>query len=186
MYNSRPVNEALGKDPFHPGVPLGAFLTTVAEFEIEYHQFLDAEGKLREPAPALAHDSAELIKMYRLMTLVRAFDTKAGALTYRLSDHTTADDASRYRPAGPLDAAWKKEPLHRIRTLLTKTGAWDERQENELQADCARQIEAAVDHYLSAPKPTTDAMFDSVFARPTRSLLEQREMVRRCANKHGR
>ncbi len=62
MYNSRPVNEALGTDPLHPGVPLGAFLTTVAEFEIEYHQFLDAEGKLREPAPALAHDSAELIE----------------------------------------------------------------------------------------------------------------------------
>jgi 2-oxoisovalerate dehydrogenase E1 component alpha subunit len=112
--------------------------------------------------------------------------TVVEALTYRLGDHTTADDASRYRPAGQLEAAWKKEPLHRIRTLLTKTGAWDERQENELQADCARRIEAAVDHYLSAPKPTTDAMFDNVFAKPTRNLLEQREMARRYANKQGR
>ena len=52
-------------------------MTTVAEFQIEYHQFLDAEGNLREPAPALARDSAELLKMYRMMTLVRMFDTKA-------------------------------------------------------------------------------------------------------------
>src|SRR6267142_1118511 len=56
---------------------LGAFLTTVAQFEIKHHQFLDAAGSLREPAPALARDSAELIKMYRLMTLVRTFDAKA-------------------------------------------------------------------------------------------------------------
>jgi hypothetical protein len=28
-------------------------------------------------------------------------------------------------------------------------------------------------------------MFDSLFAKPTRNLLEQREMARRYANKHG-
>jgi hypothetical protein len=36
MYNPRPVNEALGKDP---GLPFGGILTTVAEFKIEYHPF---------------------------------------------------------------------------------------------------------------------------------------------------
>jgi len=54
-----------------------------------------------------------------------------------------------------------------------------------LQADCARQIEAAVDQYLSAPKPNTDAMFNSLFAEPTPALVEQRETARRYANKHG-
>jgi 2-oxoisovalerate dehydrogenase E1 component alpha subunit len=360
----------------------GGVLTTVAEFEIKYHQFLDAEGNLREPAPALARNSAELIKMYRLMTLVRAFDSKAvnlqrtgklgtyasclgheathigvgaamrpedvlapvyrefgtqiwrgvklseiliywggdergcdfsvprqdfpwcipiasqmlhgagvamafkirgearcsvtyigdggtsegafyeginlagaralpavfvvvnngwaisvpiesqtatrtlaqkaiaagipgvqvdgndviavrhvveealerarggagptviEALTYRLSDYTTADDASRYRPAGEVSDAWQREPLLRIRAFLRKTGAWDDRQEDELKSECARQVEAAVDQYLSAPKPSTDAMFDHLFARPTRSLLQQREVARRYANKH--
>src|SRR3569833_877097 len=52
----------------------------VAVFVFVFYQFLDAEGKLREPAPVLALDSAELIKMYRLMTLVRAFDSKAANL----------------------------------------------------------------------------------------------------------
>jgi 2-oxoisovalerate dehydrogenase E1 component alpha subunit len=365
-----------------PGMPFGGILTTVAEFEIKYHQFLDAAGNLREAAPALARDSAELIKMYRLMTLVRAFDTKAvnlqrtgklgtyasclgheathvavgaamrpedvlapvyreigtqiwrgvklseiltywggdergcdfsvprqdfpwcipiasqmlhgagvamafkirgearcsvtyigdggtsegafyeginlagaralpavfvvvnnrwaisvpiesqtatrtlaqkaiaagipgvqvdgndviavrhvvgqalerarsgggptliEALTYRLSDHTTADDASRYRPPGELDEAWQREPLLRIRAFLEKTGVWSERQEKELLADCTAQIEAAVDQYLSGPKPSTDVMFDSLFAKPTGNLLEQREVARRYAQKH--
>jgi 2-oxoisovalerate dehydrogenase E1 component alpha subunit len=57
--------------------------------------------------------------------------------------------------------------------------------EKALQSDCARQIEAAVDQYLSAAKPTTDAMFDSLFAEPTPSLIEQREMARRYAGEHG-
>ena len=51
--------------------------TPVAAFKVEYHQFLDAKGNLKEPAPPAARDTDELIKMYRLMTLVRAFDTKA-------------------------------------------------------------------------------------------------------------
>jgi pyruvate dehydrogenase E1 component alpha subunit len=358
-------------------------LTTVAQFEIKYCQYLDAQGNLREPAPALARDTADLIKMYRLMSLVRAFDTKAvnlqrtgklgtyasclgheathvgvgaamrqedvlapvyrefgtqlwrgvklseiliywggdergcdfsvprqdfpwcipiasqmlhgagvamafkirgeprcsvtyigdggtsegafyeginlagarclpavfvvvnnrwaisvpiesqtatrtlaqkaiaagipgvqvdgndviavrhvvaealdrarrgegptviEALTYRLSDHTTADDASRYRPAGEVQEAWQREPLLRLRAYLRKTGSWDDRQEDELKSDCARQIEAAVDQYLSAPKPSTDAMFEHVFAQPTKNLLQQRETARRYANQHA-
>ena len=55
------------------------------------------------------------------------------ALTYRLSDHTTADDASRYRPRAQLDEAWEKEPLLRIRKYLNRAGAWDDAQEKELQ-----------------------------------------------------
>ncbi len=111
--------------------------------------------------------------------------TVVEALTYRLSDHTTADDGSRYRSTAEVNDAWKREPLPRIRTYLEKTGAWNERLEAELKSDCAREIEAAVDRYLSAPAPSTDAMFDHVFAQPTKSLSQQREVARQYAGKHG-
>ena len=32
------------------------------------------------------------------------------ALSYRLSDHTTVDDASRYRSDEEVSARWKEEP----------------------------------------------------------------------------
>ena len=32
-------------------------------------------------------------------------------ITYRLSDHTTADDATRYRDSEEVDEAWKHEPI---------------------------------------------------------------------------
>jgi pyruvate dehydrogenase E1 component alpha subunit len=107
------------------------------------------------------------------------------ALTYRLSDHTTADDASRYRNPQEVATAWTREPLPRLRSYLTRLGVWDEAHETALKAECAREVEAAVDEYLSTPRPSTDEMFDHLFAHPPRSLLQQREQARRYSASHG-
>jgi pyruvate dehydrogenase E1 component alpha subunit len=109
------------------------------------------------------------------------------ALTYRLGDHTTADDASRYRHQSEVKEAWGKEPLLRLRLHLTNLRVWDDARETALKAECAREVEAAVDEYLSAPKPTTDEMFDNLFANPPKGLAEQREVARRYAGtaQHG-
>ena len=103
------------------------------------------------------------------------------ALTYRLSDHTTSDDASRYRSAEEVQAAWQKEPLLRLRRYLTQQGAWDDGREAALKAECTHEVEAAVDAYLGTARPSTDAMFDHLFATPTKALIEQREIARRYA-----
>ena len=103
------------------------------------------------------------------------------ALTYRLSDHTTADDASRYRREKEVKEAWRTEPLLRLRALLTKGGHWDEKREEALKADCAREVDAAVEEYLNTPKQHTDSMFNFLFARLPKSLIQQREQARRYA-----
>jgi len=103
------------------------------------------------------------------------------ALTYRLSDHTTADDASRYRGAEEVQGAWAREPLVRLREFLIKAGFWDADRERGLLLDCARQVEAAVAEYLATPKQSSDAMFEYLFAKPPAQLLEQRETARRYA-----
>ena len=107
--------------------------------------------------------------------------TVVEALTYRLSDHTTADDATRYRPAGELEAAWQREPLLRLRRYLQTQGHWDEAQEADLRAACSAQIEAAVAGYTSLPAPVSDDMFTHLFARPTVELAEQQATARRFA-----
>jgi pyruvate dehydrogenase E1 component alpha subunit len=105
------------------------------------------------------------------------------ALTYRLSDHTTADDASRYRPAAELEAAWKLEPLLRLRQYLTAAGAWNETQEAALHQDCAVEIDAAVSTYLHSVKSSTDTMFDYLFETRPAHLDEQRATARKYAAK---
>lgn len=104
------------------------------------------------------------------------------ALTYRLSDHTTADDASRYRPQIDVEAAWKVEPLLRIREYLRRIGAWDEARECALLQACATEVDAAVEQYLRSPKPSTDAMFDYLFADLPAHLAEQRDTARKYAS----
>ncbi len=47
-------------------------------------------------------------------------------VTYRLGDHTTADDARRYRDDAEVKAAWERDPVTRLRTWLTAQGAWSE------------------------------------------------------------
>jgi 2-oxoisovalerate dehydrogenase E1 component alpha subunit len=105
------------------------------------------------------------------------------AITYRLGDHTTADDASRYRDASEVKDAWGKEPLQRLRAYLTKQNEWDGAREDELKAECAHKVEAAVDEYLSAPAPSTDAMFDYLFASAPKGVREQRELARHYAGR---
>jgi pyruvate dehydrogenase E1 component alpha subunit len=103
------------------------------------------------------------------------------AITYRLSDHTTADDASRYRSAQEVKDAWVREPIKRSRALLERLNLWDEQKEATLKAECTQQVEAAVQEFLSTAKQSTDTMFDYLFADPPQNLKAQKEMARRYA-----
>jgi pyruvate dehydrogenase E1 component alpha subunit len=105
------------------------------------------------------------------------------ALTYRLSDHTTADDASRYRSAHEVKEAWALEPLIRMRQYLRNSGAWTEAEEQALLKDCTREVDAAVNEYLNTPKQSTDAMFDTLFAELPLHLREQRAIARKYGTK---
>jgi pyruvate dehydrogenase E1 component alpha subunit len=101
------------------------------------------------------------------------------ALTYRLSDHTTADDASRYRCAQEVKDAWQLEPLLRLREYLSRARVWDADQERAWLEECALKVDAAVAEYAARPKPSTDAMFDHLFASLPGHLHEQRLTARK-------
>jgi 2-oxoisovalerate dehydrogenase E1 component alpha subunit len=103
------------------------------------------------------------------------------ALTYRLSDHTTSDDATRYRSAAEVEAAQRIEPLVRTRAFLESQGYWDEAAEQALRRECSEAVEAAVKQYLATPKQSTDSMFDYLYAQLPAGLRAQREDARRFA-----
>lgn len=99
------------------------------------------------------------------------------ALTYRLSDHTTADDATRYQPSGEVDRAKPKEPIARIKHFLMQEHLWTAEDEERLVMECAEQVEQAVDEYLSAvPQPVT-SIFDYHYAELPEYLIEQRAIA---------
>jgi 2-oxoisovalerate dehydrogenase E1 component alpha subunit len=96
------------------------------------------------------------------------------ALTYRLGDHTTADDATRYRSPDELAEAWKLEPLSRLRAYLTASGAWDKAKEDALLKECNEQVQAAAQAYLDTPHVGAECMFDHLYAQLPAALERQR------------
>ncbi|HET7921539.1 MAG TPA: pyruvate dehydrogenase (acetyl-transferring) E1 component subunit alpha [Gammaproteobacteria bacterium] len=107
------------------------------------------------------------------------------ALTYRISDHTTADDATRYRGKEEVEDAKKKEPLLRIRKYLMDIGAWDQKQEDAMLAECAEQVDAEVKLYKDAGKPPVESMFDHMFANLPEALVTQRDAAVAEGQQHG-
>ena len=100
--------------------------------------------------------------------------TLVEAVTYRLSDHTTVDDASRYRDDAEVSARWKDEPVLRLRKHLTAAGAWTKEDEERLIADCGKEVEAAAEDYLTTPAQPPGTMFDWLYAELPGDLAEQR------------
>ena len=107
------------------------------------------------------------------------------ALTYRLGDHTTADDATRYRDAETVSRQWQFEPVTRLRSYLAHLGAWDKEKEETLLRDCAERVSRAVDDYLATPPPPPEAMFDHLYAVLPAVLQEQRAQAGRFGGFHG-
>lgn len=104
------------------------------------------------------------------------------AITYRLSDHTTADDATRYQPSQEVDQAKPKEPISRFKEYLLKEKLWSADEEEKLVIHCAAEVEKAVEEYLSATPQPVSSIFDYHYAELPEYLVEQRAIAIEEAN----
>lgn len=111
--------------------------------------------------------------------------TLIDAQTYRLGDHTTADDARRYRPDDEVKAQWKLEPIARLRTYLVSQGAWTKSDEEALISDCQREVEAAVNRYLAVKRLPPETMFDHLYAELPQAYRARRQELVDAENASG-
>jgi 2-oxoisovalerate dehydrogenase E1 component alpha subunit len=95
-------------------------------------------------------------------------------LSYRLGDHTTADDASRYRDPAEVEAAARRDPIERLRGYLLRSGHWSATDEERLLAHAAAEVDLAVTGYLALPALPPESMFEHLYASPPQSLEAQR------------
>jgi pyruvate dehydrogenase E1 component alpha subunit len=98
--------------------------------------------------------------------------------TYRLGDHTTADDASRYRSATEVQLHWKQESIARLRSYLVAQHVWGRAEKEALAAECQQRIDAAVDRYLAVPARPPETMFDHLYARLPNVYASQRDQLK--------
>jgi 2-oxoisovalerate dehydrogenase E1 component alpha subunit len=97
------------------------------------------------------------------------------AVSYRLSDHTTADDAGRYRNDAEVSRHWPEEPVARLRSYLAHIGAWGRDNEERLLHECTEKVEAGAAAYLAELPQSLAAMFDWTYAAMPADLVEQRD-----------
>ncbi len=99
------------------------------------------------------------------------------ALTYRLCDHTTADDATRYQPQDEVEQAKLKEPISRFKYYLEQQKIWDKAQEDELIKESNEAVQKAVDEYQQRGMQPITSIFDYHYAELPDYLVEQRAIA---------
>jgi len=95
------------------------------------------------------------------------------AYTYRLADHTTSDDATKYRDGGDVAAWEKKDPIGRIQAHLKARGLWDEAFEKSVQESAAAAVEKAVAEAEAMPPASLEDLFAFTYASMPPGLREQ-------------
>lgn len=129
--------------------------------------------------PGMLVDGNDLIAMYAV-TKEAADRARKGegptlieAYTYRLGDHTTSDDASKYRTKEEVETWRPKDPVKRLQLYLGKKNLWSEKYETELREKLQPQIDAMVTKVEAIPDPTIDELFSYTYAQQTPQQTKQ-------------
>ena len=119
----------------------------------------------------VVRDAAERARTNQRPTFIEA-------VTYRLGDHTTADDARRYRDEEELEM-WKlRDPLIRLRGWLDARGLWDDSKQAALQEDAEAQITAAVERANEVEDLPPTEFFANMYKTMPPNLQQQMRTMR--------
>lgn len=100
------------------------------------------------------------------------------AYTYRIGDHTTADDATRYRNEDEIKEWIKNDPIKRFRLYLQSRGIWNEKFEKVVKKEAEEDVETAVKKAEEVPTPAPEDIFKYTYAEMTWRLEEELEELK--------
>lgn len=98
--------------------------------------------------------------------------------TYRLSDHTTSDDAKKYRDPKEVEAWKKKDPIDRLKKFLMKKSWLTEEEDKKILEHVRETVNAAVKEAESTQPQKPEDIFTSMYAEMPENLKEQMEEVK--------
>jgi 2-oxoisovalerate dehydrogenase E1 component alpha subunit len=195
---------ATSNGAFYEAINMAGVWRVPAVFVVNNNQWAISVGRAKQTAaktlaqkaiaagiPGVQVDGNDVIAVHHAVgeALERARDNGGPslieALTYRLTDHTTADDAGRYRPAEEVSAQWANDPIARLRTFLSEAGVWGKADEERLIEQLNAEIDGAVERYLATPPQPPEAIFDYLYATLPAALAGQRAAVAAAMHEGG-
>ena len=183
---------ATSKGDFHEGANMAGAFNLPVVLICQNNQWAISVPRSRQSAAAtlaqkaLAYgfegiqvDGNDAFAVYTAVkrALDKAKDGKGPTLiecfTYRLSDHTTADNSSKYRSGEEIEH-WKKlDPIARLQKFMEKEGVMP----SGYTADVDRRAEGAINEafkkYEEAGPPSPEDMFLNTFKTPTAAQSAQ-------------
>ena len=151
---------------------------TVAQKALAYGMFgVQVDGNDVFAVYRAVSEALERARTAHEPTLIEAY-------TYRVTDHTTSDDARRYRQEEEVDVWRRRDPIERLARYMRAEGLIDEAGEAEVLAEAGRQVAEAVAVFEALAPPGPEEIFAHVFAEKTPQLLEQEaELTARLARR---
>ncbi len=95
--------------------------------------------------------------------------------TYRVADHSTSDDPSRYRSKEEVEAWSKKDPINRIEKYMRNKGLLNDDYKENVLKQAQETIEKAVTEFEKLTLPEPKDIFKYVFAEMTAQQKEEME-----------
>lgn len=143
-----------------------------------------AQKALAYEIPALQVDGNDVFAVYKAVRDARRHCVRNGGpyfiegVTYRLGDHTTADDARRYRSEDEVSVWAAKDPLIRTRKYLVNREAWNDERQFELENRAKKIVHEIVAAAEGIEAPLVTDIFNHMFAELDEDLRRQRDTMR--------
>ena len=182
---------------FHEGLNFAGVFKTPTVFVCQNNQYAISTPRERQTAsrtiaqkasaygfPGILVDGNDVLALYLAANeaLERARNGEGPTLiesyTYRLGDHTTSDDATRYRKEEELKTWEGKDPLKRFRMYLEKKGLWNEGQEKAAWTDAQNTVEEEANRALSQTEPSIEDVFKFTYKEMPPELTQQLESLK--------
>ena len=93
--------------------------------------------------------------------------------TYRMADHSTSDDALRYRTKEEMEFWAKRDPIERLEKYMRKKGLLDDAYKEKVLKHSQETVEKAVTEFEKITAPDPKDIFKYVFAEMTPQQIEE-------------
>ncbi len=189
---------ATSEGDFHEALNAAGVFRTPTVFVVQNNQWAISVPRSRQTAaptiaqkacaygfPGILVDGNDLLAMY--IASKEAVDrarngggpTLIEAYTYRLGNHTTSDDAKKYRQDAELKDWELKDPLIRLSAYMMGKGLLDEKEDEVIWKNARDLTEQYVAQAEAFPGPTIDDTFKYTYAQMPPELEGQLEYHRR-------
>jgi pyruvate dehydrogenase E1 component alpha subunit len=151
---------------------------TVAQKALAYGMFgVQVDGNDVFAVYRVTKEALERARTGHEPTLIEAY-------TYRVMDHTTSDDARRYRAEEEVEPWRERDPIERLARYMRAEGLLDDAGAADVLALADQKVAEAVASFEAMAPPGPEEIFKHVFAEMTPQLAEQQaELMARLARR---